>query len=495
MKRVYACIDLKSFYASVECMERKLDPLTTNLVVADLSRTEKTICLAVSPSLKSYGIPGRARLFEVVQKVKEINYERKKKAPYRRFKDKSYNNEYIKKHRETELDYIVAPPRMSHYIKYSTKIYSIYLKYLSSEDIYVYSIDEIFCDLTNYINYYKLSPKELLTKIITDVYKTTGITATGGIGTNPYLAKVAMDIVAKHKEADANGVRIAGLDVLRYRKLLWSHTPITDFWRVGRGYSKRLEENNIYTMGDVALTSIENEELLYRLFGINAETLIDHAWGYEPCTLEDIKKFKPRANCLSSGQVLHCAYDSKKAKIIVKEMAESLALDLVKKGYVTSKIVLTIGYDIANVNDEYNGEIVLDRYGRKIPKHAHGTININHKTSSSKLIRDAATNLYDRIIDKNLLIKRININAVELSTKTDIKEEKVYEQFDIFSNYDEVDKKRKEEKQDEESERKLQLTMINLKEKYGKNSILKALDLSEGATAIDRNNQIGGHRK
>ena len=495
MKRVYACIDLKSFYASVECMERKLDPLTTNLVVADLSRTEKTICLAVSPSLKSYGIPGRARLFEVVQKVKEINYERKKKAPYRRFKDKSYNNEYIKKHRETELDYIVAPPRMSHYIKYSTKIYSIYLKYLSSEDIYVYSIDEIFCDLTNYINYYKLSPKELLTKIITDVYKTTGITATGGIGTNPYLAKVAMDIVAKHKEADANGVRIAGLDVLRYRKLLWSHTPITDFWRVGRGYSKRLEENNIYTMGDVALTSIENEELLYRLFGINAETLIDHAWGYEPCTLEDIKKFKPRANCLSSGQVLHCAYDSKKAKIIVKEMAESLALDLVKKGYVTSKIVLTIGYDIANVNDEYNGEIVLDRYGRKIPKHAHGTININHKTSSSKLIRDAATNLYDRIIDKNLLIKRINITAVELSTKTDIKEEKVYEQFDIFSNYDEVDKKRKEEKQDEESERKLQLTMINLKEKYGKNSILKALDLSEGATAIDRNNQIGGHRK
>ena len=495
MGRIYACIDLKSFYASVECMERGLDPITTNLVVADSSRTEKTICLAVSPSLKKYGLPGRARLFEVVQKIKEINRERKKLAPYHRFKDKSYDSTYLSKHKETELDYIVATPRMSYYIKYSTRIYNVYLKYLSSDDIYVYSIDEIFCDITDYINYYKLSPKDLVTKIITDVYKTTGITATGGIGTNPFLAKVAMDVVAKHIEPDENGVRIAALDVMKYRKLLWNHTPITDIWRVGRGYAKTLEANNIYTMGDVALTSLENEELLYRLFGVNAELLIDHAWGYEPCTISDIKAFKPSSNCLTSGQVLHCAYDTKKAKIVVKEMAESLALDLVKKGYVTSKIVLTIGYDISSLTDDYIGDIMEDRYGRTIPKHAHGTINLDHKTSSTKLIQEATSKLYDRIINNNLLVKRINIAVVNLSTNTNINESKVYEQFDLFSNYEEVDNKRKKEKQDESNERKIQEVIIDLKQKYGKNSILKGLDLVSGATAIDRNKQIGGHRE
>ena len=495
MGRIYACIDLKSFYASVECKERGLDPITTNLVVADSSRTEKTICLAVSPSLKAYGLPGRARLFEVVQKVKEINYKRKKNAPYHRFKDKSYDSTYLNKHKETELDYIVATPRMSYYIKYSTRIYNVYLKYLSCDDIYVYSIDEIFCDITDYINYYKLSPKDLITKIITDVYETTGITATGGIGTNPYLAKVAMDVVAKHIEPDKNGVRIATLDVMKYRKLLWEHTPITDFWRVGKGYGKTLEENNIYTMGDVALTSIENEELLYRLFGVNAELLIDHAWGYEPCTISDIKVFKPKANCLTSGQVLHCAYDAKKAKIVVKEMAESLALDLVKKGYVTSKIVLTIGYDISSLTEDYKGEIMEDRYGRNIPKHAHGTINLDHKTSSTKLIQEATSKLYDRIINNNLLVKRINIAVVNLSTNTNIEESKVYEQFDLFSNYEEIDSKRKKEKEDETNERKIQEVIIDLKQKYGKNSILKGLDLVSGATAKDRNSQIGGHRE
>ena len=497
MKRVYACIDLKSFYASVECVERGLDPITTNLVVADLSRTEKTICLAVSPPLKAYGIPGRARLFEVIQKVREINKDRRNKLLSHRFNGKSYNSIELNNKPNLELDYIVAPPRMSFYLDYSTKIYDIYLKYLSKEDIHVYSIDEIFCDLTNYLKYYNMSPKELITKIITDIYNTTGITATGGIGNNLYLAKVAMDIVAKHANPDKNGVRIAALDEMSYRKLLWNHIPITDFWRVGRGYSKKLEDNKIYTMGDIAKCSVDNEELLYKLFGVNAEILIDHAWGWEPCTIKEIKEYKPTNSCLSSGQVLHCAYNYEKTKIVIKEMTESLVLDLVDKNLVTDKFVLTIGYDIDNLNNSsinYDGEVTIDFYGRKIPKHAHGTTTLNHKTSSTKLIVNEVLKLFDRIVDKKLLVKRINISAMNIVMEDSIKSEKIYNQFDLFSYSEDVDKNIKKQLNDEKEERKLQKVMLELKKKYGKNSVLKVLDLSEGATAIDRNNQIGGHK-
>ena len=376
LQHIYVSIDLKSFYASVECNERGLNPITTNLVVADSSRTEKTICLAVSPSLKSYGVSGRARLFEVVQKVKEINIERKKYAPNHIFTGSSYDNIALKRNSDLELTYLVAPPRMAYYIKYSTKIYNIYLKWFSSDDIYVYSIDEVFIDITHYLKTYKLSARELVTKVIQDIYENTGITATAGIGTNLYLCKVAMDIVAKHVEPNKNGVRIAGLDELTYRKLLWNHRPLTDFWRVGKGYSNKLEEHRIYTMGDIARTSLNNEDLLYKLFGVNAELLIDHAWGYEPCTIKQIKSYKPSTNSICSGQVLHCPYDYKKTELIVKEMAELLSLDLVEKNLVTDQIVLTIGYDVENLTNSqisnlYKGDITIDRYGRKIPKHAH----------------------------------------------------------------------------------------------------------------------------
>ena len=376
LQHIYVSIDLKSFYASVECNERGLNPITTNLVVADSSRTEKTICLAVSPSLKSYGIPGRARLFEVVQKVKEVNIERKRHAPNQTFTGSSYDNIALKRNSDLELTYLVAPPRMAYYIKYSTKIYNIYLKWFSSDDIYVYSIDEVFIDITHYLKTYKLSARDLVTKVIQDIYENTGITATAGIGTNLYLCKVAMDIVAKHVEPNKNGVRIAGLDELTYRKLLWNHRPLTDFWRVGKGYSNKLEEHRIYTMGDIARTSLNNEDLLYKLFGVNAELLIDHAWGYEPCTIKQIKSYNPSTNSICSGQVLHCPYDYKKTELIVKEMAELLSLDLVEKNLVTDQIVLTIGYDIENLTNSqisnlYKGEITIDRYGRRIPKHAH----------------------------------------------------------------------------------------------------------------------------
>ncbi len=376
MQHIYASIDLKSFYASVECRERGLNPITTNLVVADSSRTEKTICLAVSPSLKKYGIPGRARLFEVVQKVKEVNIERKRKAPNQIFTGSSYNDIELKKNEGLELTYIVAPPRMAYYMKYSTNIYNIYLKWFSPEDIYVYSIDEVFIDITHYLKTYQMKARELVTKVIQDIYDNIGITATAGIGTNLYLCKIAMDIVAKHVEPNKNGVRIAVLDEMSYRKLLWEHRPITDFWRVGKGYAKKLESHRIYTMGDIARTSIQNEELLYKLFGINAELLIDHAWGWEPVTIDYIKSYKPENNSISSGQVLHCPYNYEQTKLIVKEMTELLTLDLVEKNLVTNQIVLTVGYDIENlidpfISNSYNGEITIDRYGRKIPKHAH----------------------------------------------------------------------------------------------------------------------------
>ena len=496
MNKIYVSIDLKSFYASVECKERGLDPNLTNLVVADETRTAKTICLAVSPSLKKYGIPGRIRLYELIKKVNEVNFERRIKAKDHIFTGKSYNDIELKNNPNLELDYIIAPPRMAFYMKYSTNIYNIYLKYFSEEDIYVYSVDEIFLDLTPYLKIYKMSAKDLVTKVIQDVYKTTGITATAGIGTNLYLAKVAMDIVAKHVKPDKNGVRIATLDELTYRKLLWAHEPITDFWRVGKGYQKRLEKEGIYTMGDIARTSLKNEELLYKIFGINAELLIDHAWGYEPCTMKDIKSYKPETNSLSSGQVLHCPYDYEKTKLIVKEMAEQLSLELVEKELVTDQIVLTIGYDVSNLTNkeilkEYKGEITLDRYGRKVPKHAHGTINLENKTSSTKEIMDATMNLFERIINNKLLTRRINITANKVIYQKDIKKEKKYEQIDLFTNYEELNKKKEQEKK----EKSLQNVMLNIKKKYGKNAIIKGMNLVEGGTTIERNGQVGGHKE
>ena len=489
----FIAIDFKSFYASGECKERGLNPLTTNLVVADNSRTEKTICLAVSPSLKQYGIPGRARLFEVIQKVKEVNANRKYNAPGHMLKGQSYEDSELKKHPELELDYIIAPPQMKKYMKYSTEIYNIYLKYFSADDIYVYSIDEVFIDVTHYLQTYQMKASELSTKVVHDVYKSTGITATCGIGTNLYLAKVAMDIVAKHAKANKYGVRIACLDEQMYKKQLWNHKPLTDFWRVGKGIAKKLEQNNMYTMGDVARYSITKEDKLFKLFGVNAELLIDHAWGYEPCTIQSIKSYVPTTNSLCSGQVLHCPYNYEKTKLIIKEMAELLALDLVDKHLVTNQLVLTVGYDIENLKDsfiEYKGEITIDRYGRSVPKHAHGTQNIDHYTSSSKIIGEAVIKLYERIIDKNLLTRRINISANNLINENDVKNQQTFEQIDLFTDYSELKKKQEKEKKEHE----LQKSILDIKKKYGKNAILKGMNFEDGGTTIERNEQVGGHK-
>lgn len=499
-QKIYISIDLKSFYASVECKERGLDPITTNLVVADSSRTEKTVCLAVTPSLKAYGIPGRARLYEVIQKVKEVNTLRKRKAPKYTFQGSSYDEIELKKNPALGVDFIIAPPRMGYYMKYSQKIYNVYLKYFSPEDIFAYSIDEVFCDVTHYLKTYKMTARQLVTKVIQDVYETTGITATAGIGTNLYLCKVAMDIVAKHMKPDKNGVRIAGLDEMAYRKLLWSHRPITDFWRVGKGYAKKLEQHYIYTMGDVARTSINNEDLLYKLFGVNAELLIDHSWGWEPCDIKSIKGYKPSTNSISSGQVLHCPYNYEKTRLIVKEMTELLTLDLVQKRLITDQIVLTIGYDVENlkdstINNTYNGEITQDRYGRKIPKHAHGTINLDHKTSSTKIILKDVMELYERIINKNLLVRRINITANNVVNESFTEEISLFEQIDLFTDYNKIKKEKEEEKKKELAERNIQKAIINIKSKYGKNAIIKGMNLQEGGTTIDRNRQIGGHKE
>ena len=493
--KIYVAIDLKSFYASVECKERGLDPITTNLVVADSSRTEKTICLAVSPALKSYGIPGRARLFEVVQKVKEVNIYRKRKATNRTFTGSSYSDIELKKNKSLELSYIIAPPRMAYYMKYSSKIYNIYLKYFSSDDIYVYSIDEVFIDVTHYLKTYNMRAKELVTKVIQDVYQTTGITATAGIGTNLYLCKIAMDIVAKHVKPDENGVRIAGLDEMAYRKLLWGHRPLTDFWRVGKGYTKKLEEHGMYTMGDVARMSVKNEDLLYKLFGVNAELLIDHAWGWESVTIESIKAYRPATDSICSGQVLHCPYNYENTKIIVKEMTELLALDLVEKGLVTNQIVLEVGYDVDNLKNQaisslYNGEITTDKYGRKVPKHAHGTINIDHQTASSKVLTGYIIKLYEQIVNKQLLVRRINITVNNVVNENMVKTSD-YEQINLFVDYAEVNEKRKKE----EAEKEIQKAMIGIKSKYGKNAILKGMNLQKEGTTIERNRQIGGHKE
>lgn len=504
-QRIYIAIDLKSFYASVECKERNHDPLTTNLVVADKSRTEKTICLAVSPSLKSYGIPGRPRLFEVVQKVKEVNNTRRWKAPNHTFAGSSDDSTELNANPALEIDYIVAPPRMAYYLEYSTKIYSVYLKYIAPEDIFPYSIDEVFIDATNYLNTYQMTARELAMTMIQDVLKTTGITATAGIGTNMYLCKIAMDIVAKHIEPDKDGVRIAELDEISYRRQLWNHRPLTDFWRVGKGYAKKLEEHGLFTMGDIARCSIGksnelyNEELLYKLFGINAELLIDHAWGYEPCTMEQVKAYKPETNSVCSGQVLHCPYDFDKAKLVVKEMTNLMVLDLVDKGLVTDQIVLTIGYDIENLTDldrsrKYKGDVTIDRYGRRVPKYAHGTTNLERQTSSTILITDAVMELYDRIVDKNLLIRRINITANRLVDENSAKKEEKYEQLDLFTDYKAKEQEQVKEEAALEREKRMQQTMLTIKKKFGKNAILKGMNLQEGATAKDRNEQIGGHK-
>ena len=496
--RTYIAIDLKSFYASVECVERGLDPLTTNLVVADQSRTEKTICLAVSPSLKAYGIPGRPRLFEVVQKVKEVNALRRERAPGRTFTGSSSSAPELNADPALAVDYIVAPPQMARYMKISGEVYRIYLKYIAPEDIHVYSIDEVFMDVTNYLGTYGLTPRQLAMKMILDVLDTTGITATAGIGTNLYLAKIAMDIEAKHIEPDENGVRIAELTEMSYRRSLWSHRPLTDFWRVGRGYAKKLEAHGLATMGDIARCSLGrpgdfyNEELLYKLFGINAELLIDHAWGWEPCTISEIKAYKPESNSVGSGQVLTCPYTFEKARLVVHEMADMLALDLVDKGLVTNQLTLTVGYDIESMKGEtgYWGEVTVDRYGRAVPKHAHGTANLERYTSSAKQIVAAVLALFDRIVDKKLLSRRMYLAANRVLPEADAPDRDGMEQMDLFGDA----QRRAEESAALEREKRMQQAVLRIKKRYGKNAILKGMNLEEGATAVSRNGQIGGHK-
>ena len=513
----YICVDLKSVYASADLADRKYDPLTTNLVVADASRTEKTICLAVSPSLKAHGISGRARLFEVIQRVKEVNAERFQKAMRLgllpkdpetgnyHFASASFDAEALERDPSLELSYIIAPPRMKMYEEISTQVYSIYLKYVSAEDIHVYSIDEVFMDVTAYLNTYHLSAHDLAITVIREVLYTTGITATAGIGTNLYLAKVAMDIVAKHVPADKDGVRIAELDEMSYRELLWCHTPITDFWRVGAGIAKRLEKLSCFTMGDVARLSEKDEDLLYKSMGINAELLIDHAWGWEPTEISMIKSYKPETNSISSGQVLMEPYTAERAKLIVKEMTELLALDLVRKRVVTKQVVLTIGYDRTSITPSYpgaykysttgkpfNGVVGTDHYGRPCPKHAHGTGNIDRWTSSTRRIMDVMMELYDRIIDPDLTVRRVTVVAANLIKEDEIPEEGPV-QLDLFTDYDALERQKKEEKKQDEKERKLQQATLLLQSKFGKNAVLKGMNLEEGATTILRNGQIGGH--
>lgn len=494
--KAYIAIDLKSFYASVECVDRGLDPLDTNLVVADPTRTEKTICLAVSPSLKSYGIPGRARLFEAIQKVREVNAQRKYKAPGHSFSHESYFHSELIKDPSAELTFITAPPRMAHYMEVSTRIYNVYLKYIAPEDIHVYSIDEVFIDATDYLKTYGLTPRELAMKMVLDVLETTGITATAGVGTNLYLCKIAMDIYAKHCEPDKNGVRIAELDEMSYRRILWDHRPLTDFWRVGRGISKKLEEHGMYTMGDVARCSVGresdyyNEDLLYKLFGVNAELLIDHAWGWEPTEISDIKSYRPESSSLSSGQVLQEPYEFSKAKLVLKEMADLLSLELVSKRIVTDQIVLTVGYDIESLKKSYSGAVETDRYGRKIPKTAHSSENIGRYTSSTKLICETAMKLFDRIVDKELLVRRMYIVANHIITENDAEKEREYIQLNLFSDTG----KQEAEENELKKEKDMQKAILKIKSKYGKNSIIKGMNLKEGATALERNRQIGGHK-
>lgn len=504
-QRTYIAIDLKSFYASVECMERGLDPLTTNLVVADASRTTKTICLAVSPSMKAYGVPGRPRLFEVVRKVDELNALRKRRAPGHVFSGESTDAGELQKAPQLQIGYITAPPRMAYYMEYSTRIYDIYLKYIAPEDIHVYSIDEVFMDVTDYLDMYGLSARELTMKMIQDVLDTTGITATAGIGSNFYLCKIAMDIVAKHMAPEKNGARIAELDERSYREQLWNHRPLTDFWRIGRGYAKKLENAGLMTMGDVARCSTGsasdyyNEALLYKMFGINAELLIDHAWGWEPCRIEDIKAYKPETNSISSGQVLQCPYSFEKARLIVREMTDLLVLDLVEKGLVTDQMVLTVGYDRESLSpskagNTYKGAVTTDRYGRKVPKHAHGTENLGEYTSSTRLITDAVMRLYDRIMDPELLVRRVTLAACRVMDERTAANAQKSEQLDLFTDYAAREAQREQEEKELQQEKQLQNAVLEMKKKFGKNAVLKGMNLEEGATTVSRNRQIGGHK-
>ena len=497
--RTFIAIDLKSMYASVECVARGLDPLTTNLVVADVSRTEKTICLAVTPSLKAYGIGGRARLFEVVQRLREVNYERQMKSPSRKLTGKSVSDIELKEHPDWAVDYIAAPPRMAHYIDVSSKIYGIYLKYIAPEDIHVYSIDEVFMDVTAYLNSYKMTAHELAMTMIRDVLGQTGITATAGIGTNMYLCKVAMDIVAKKAPADKDGVRIAELDEMSYRRLLWDYRPITKFWRVGKGIAEKLAMYGIDTMGKVARQSVKNEELLYRLFGVNAELLIDHAWGWEPCTMDMVKAYKPENNSFSNGQVLQSAYDFRKARVVAQEMAENMALDLVSKRLVTDQIILTVGYDRESLTNpdikaRYHGEVTTDYYGRQVPKHAHGTANLPRQTSSTKLITEAVVELFDRIVNKDLLVRRLSLTVNHVVNEADANRHTTPTQLDLFTDYEELARQQEAEKAELDKERRIQEAQLAIKQRFGKNAILRGLNFEEGATAKERNEQIGGHK-
>ncbi len=505
LDRIYIAIDLKSFYASVECIERGLDPLTTNLVVADRERTEKTICLAVSPSLKQYGISGRARLFEVVQQVRESNAARRLHAPGGDFTGASFDDRELRSHPELAIDYIAAVPRMAHYIEYSTRIYDVYLRYAAPEDMHVYSIDEVFIDVTAYLGPRGMTAREYAKAIVADVLKSTGITATAGIGTNLYLCKVAMDIGAKHTAPDEDGVRIAELDEMRYRQTLWSHRPLTDFWRIGHGYAKKLESIGLYTMGDVARCSLGsphdyyNEDLLYKLFGINAELLIDHAWGWEPCTMAEIKAYKPESSSLGSGQVLQCAYTVDKARLVVREMTDMLVLNLVDKGLVTDQLVLTVGYDKESLTDParrrlYKGPVSTDHYGRQIPKHAHGTANLGRFSSSTELILEQVTALYDRITDPNLLVRRLNIVANHITEESRAVEQESFVQMDLFTDYEAAQKQQAEEAEALAREKRVQQALLDIKKRYGKNAVLRGMNLEEGATARSRNAQIGGHK-
>lgn len=501
MDRTYLCIDLKSFYASVECVDRELDPLVTNLVVADVSRTEKTICLAVTPALKSFGIPGRARLFEVNQKVREINRDRLSRIPAKAFWDKSCDIRELEKDPTLELDYMIAPPRMARYMHYSTTIYGIYLRYIAPEDIHVYSIDEVFIDLTTYLDFYKLSARGLAEKLVHDVYNETGITATVGIGSNMYLAKVAMDITAKKMPPDEKGMRIAELDEISYRYEMWEHQPLKDFWRIGSGYSRKLHAAGLYTMGDIARYSLSKrgEENLYKLFGVNAELLIDHAWGWEPCTIKDVKEYQPVNNSLSSGQVLHCAYTTEKARIVTWEMADRLSLDMVSKKVMTDQLILSVGYDRESLQNEeirrnYKGEILRDHYGREVPKYAHGTTNLKEHSNTSSEIITAVIELYDHIVDPNLLVRRITIAANHIKSEEKLLKEVKFEQLDLFSDAAEEEKRRQKEKEKKDKESNLQEAILHIHNKYGKNSLLKGSNFVDGATMKDRNQQIGGHR-
>ena len=504
-EKTYIAIDLKSFYASVECIERGLDPLKTNLVVADVSRTEKTICLAVSPALKKYGIPGRPRLFEVVQKVREANIRREKQAPCHRFSGTSFDETELNRSPELQISYIAAAPRMSRYMEYSTRIFDIYLRYIAPEDMHVYSVDEVFIDATAYLHTYGLTAHELALRMIRDVLRETGVTATAGIGTNMYLCKIAMDIVAKRMPADEDGVRIAELDEESYRKQLWNHVPLTDFWRVGPGYAKKLKEVGIYTMGDVARCSLGkdtdyyNEDLLYKLFGINAELLIDHAWGWEPTTIAEIKAYRPEKNSLSTGQVLQCPYTAQKAKLIVREMTDLLVLDLVDKKLVTDQMVLTVGYDIESLTNpeirrKYHGEVTTDRYGRHVPRHAHGTANLSCQTSSTKLIMKAVEELYDRIINPDLLVRRITVVASRVVPESEADQKEVFEQLDLFTDYQALEQEREQEKKELDKEKRIQKAILDIQKKYGKNAVLRGMNFEEGATTRERNGQIGGHK-